>query len=103
MVEEKIVLILRDKPGAKADNGVVARDDDGAPRKPRREFPQMRSIGVLGKEVTGWQVLPADAADFEEGALRACELVLQGDPRIGKVPKRRSAPQARKKPQHGRH
>jgi hypothetical protein len=46
----------------------------------------MRSIGLLRSEVTGWQVLPADAEDFEEAALRACELILAGDPRIGKVP-----------------
>jgi hypothetical protein len=42
----------------------------------------------LKVKVTGWQVLPADAPDFEEGALRACELVVARDPRIGKVPKR---------------
>jgi hypothetical protein len=30
----------------------------------------MRSIQVFGKMVTGWQVLPADAKDFEEAALR---------------------------------
>jgi hypothetical protein len=44
---------------------------------------------VLGKDVTGWQVLPAEAPDFEEAALRACELILTGDPRIGKVPQRK--------------
>jgi hypothetical protein len=49
----------------------------------------MRSIQVFGKEVTGWQVLPADAPDFEEAALHACELVIARDPRIGKVPKAR--------------
>jgi hypothetical protein len=36
-------------------------------------------------------VLPAAASDFEEAALRACELVLARDPRIGKVPKARRA------------
>jgi hypothetical protein len=46
----------------------------------------MRSISVLGKAATGWQVLPADADDFEAAALHACELVLKRDPRIGKVP-----------------
>ena len=51
----------------------------------------MRSIQVFGKKVTGWQVLPADAKDFEEAALRACELVLAGDTRIGKVPGARRA------------
>jgi hypothetical protein len=55
----------------------------------RRELPSMRSIEVFGKgeRETGWQVLPADAEDFEEAALRACELILGRDPRIGKVPK----------------
>ena len=52
----------------------------------RREFPSMRSIEVLGKPVTGSLVLPSDPPDFEEAALRACQLVLAGDPRIGKVP-----------------
>jgi hypothetical protein len=46
----------------------------------------MRSIAVFGK-VTGWQVLPADAVNFEEAAMRACELILAGDPRIDKIPK----------------
>jgi hypothetical protein len=101
-VDEKIVLILRDKPGAKTDNGVWLATTSEHHESLRRDFPQMRSIGVLGKEVTGWQVLPADAADFEDAALRACALVLLGDPRIGKVPARRSASRARKKPQQGR-
>jgi len=58
----------------------------------RREFPNMRSIQEFGKRVTGWQVLPADAKDFEEAALRACEPVLSGrSPRIGKVPGARRA------------
>jgi hypothetical protein len=52
----------------------------------------MRSIQLFKKKVTGWQVLPADAPDFEESALRACELVLARDPRIGKVPRPRRIP-----------
>jgi hypothetical protein len=66
----------------------------------RREFPNMRSIQVLGKKVTGWQVLPADAPDFEKAAVRACELVVARDPRIGKVPgaRRTSGTRAKKAP-----
>jgi hypothetical protein len=91
-VGEKIVLILRDKPGATADNGVWLATTPEHHESLRREFPNMRSIQVFGKEVTGWQVLPADAAaDFEEAALRACELVAARDPRIGKVPGTRRA------------
>ena len=85
-VEDKIVLILRDKRDRTADNGVWLATTEEHHRSLRREFPNMRSIQVLGKKVTGWQVLPTDAEDFEEAALRASELILAGDPRIGKVP-----------------
>ena len=83
-VQDKIVLILRDKRDQAADNGVWLATTEDQHRSLRREFPNMRSIQVLGKKVTGWQVLPADAQDFEEAALHACDLVLAGDPRIGK-------------------
>jgi hypothetical protein len=90
-VQEKIVLILRDKPSQTADNGVWLATTKEHHQSLLQEFPNMRSIRVLGKKVTGWQILPADAGDFEEAALRACELVLAGDPRIGKVPGSRRA------------
>jgi hypothetical protein len=86
-VGEKIVLILRDKREPDADNGVWLATTLEHHESLRREFPHMRSVGVLGKKVTGWQVLPAGAPDFEEAALRACELISARDPRIGKVPK----------------
>ena len=92
-VEGKIVLILRnkDKPDQTTDNGVWLATTEEHHQSLRRDFPSMRSIKVLGKKVTGWQVLPSDAEDFEVAALRACELVLAGDPRIGKVPGARRA------------
>src|SRR5215472_18289007 len=113
-VGKKIVMILRDK---KADESrkktswardVRKRDrperpdvqvtrDNGAwlattiehHESLRREFPNMRSVAVFGKKVTGWQVLPADEPDFELAVLRACEMVVAGDGRIGKVPKKK--------------
>ena len=91
---DKIVLILRDKPGSSVDNGVWVATTKAHHESLSREFPNMRSIGVLGKKVTGWQILPADAPDFEQAAQRACELVIAKDPRIGKVPASRRAPAA---------
>jgi hypothetical protein len=85
-VDDKIMLILRDKPGPSPDNGVWLATTEDHHDSLRHEFPSMRSIEVLGKKVTGWQVLPADAEGFEQAAIHACELVLAGDPRIGKVP-----------------
>ena len=90
-VEDKIVLVLRDKRDETADNGVWLATTEEHHESLRREFPNMRSIQVFGKEVTCWQVLPADAPNFEEAALRACELIIAGDPRIGKVPGGRRA------------
>jgi len=85
-VGEKIVLVLRDKRDGSADNGVWLATIHDHHESLRAEFPSMRSIQVFGKKVTGWQVLPADAPDFEEAALHACELIVARDPRIGKVP-----------------
>jgi hypothetical protein len=89
-VGQKIVVILRDKAASPGDNGVWLATTPEHHESLRREFPNMRSIALLGKHVTGWQVLPADAPDFEQSALRACELILSRDARIGKVPKRKS-------------
>jgi hypothetical protein len=90
-VKDKIVLILRDKLRNTVDNGVWLATTQEHHQSLRREFPNMRSIQVLGKPVTGWQVLPVDSPDFESAALRACELVLAGDPRIGKIPGTRTS------------
>jgi len=98
-VGEKIVFVLRDKRDkTEADNGVWLATTQEHHESLRREFPNMRSIKVLGKEVTGWQVLPSDASDFEQAALRACDLVLAHDSRIGKIPgaRRRSASRSKK-------
>lgn len=97
-VGEKIVLFLREKPSYPEDNGVWLATQIEHHASLRREFPNMRSIRVLGKDPTGWQVLPVDSPDFEEAALRACDLILAGDPRIGKVPgpRRAAASKAKK-------
>ncbi len=94
-VGEKIVLILRDRHPADADNGVWLATTEAHHESLRLDFPNMRSISVFGKDVTGWQVLPADASDFEETALLACELIAARDPRIGKVPKARKSRRVR--------
>lgn len=99
-VKEKIVIVLRDKPGGR-DNGVWLATTVEHHESLRAEFPSMKSISVLGKDVTGWQILPAEAADFEESALRAVDLVAAGDHRIGKIPKpkrKKPASRAKKKP-----
>jgi hypothetical protein len=97
-VGEKIVLILRDKRDhTAADDGVWLATTADHHASLRKDFPSMRSIAVFGHEVTAWQVLPADAPDFEAAALRACELIAAKDPRIGKIPKTKRKPAGSKK------
>lgn len=87
-VEDKIVLILRDRETYRRDNGVWVATTPEHHASLRRELPGLRSISLFGRKPTSWQVVPADAPQFEEAARRVCELVLARDVRIGKVPKR---------------
>ncbi len=88
-VGDKIVMILRDRPKDIADNGVWLATTEEHHASLRREFPHMRAIQLMGGKISGWQVLPVDAPDFESSALRACKLVATHDARIGKVPKKK--------------
>lgn len=84
-IEDKIVLILRDKRDNAADNGVWLATTKEHHESLRRELPSMRSIQLLGKAVTGWQVLAADAPDFEEAALHVCELIAEKRQRLPSI------------------
>jgi hypothetical protein len=101
-VGDKIVLFLRNKPNSPRDNGVWLATAEPHHESLRREFPKMRSIQLFGKEVTSWQVLPCDAPDFEESALHACELIVSKDPRIGKIPNRKTTKRTQRATRHSR-
>lgn len=88
-VGEKIVLILRDKGdrATRTDDGVWLATTQEHHKSLKKDFPSMRSIRLFADGgPTGWQCLPVESETFEEEALRACELVLRGDTRIGKIP-----------------
>jgi hypothetical protein len=93
-VGEKIVLILRERHPPEADDGVWIATTKDHHASLRGELPSMRSISVFGLGITGWQVVPSTAPDYEEAALRVCAMILAGDGRIGKIP----APRRVKRP-----
>lgn len=98
-VGDKIVGIVRERESSPRDNGLWLATSAEHHASLQRDFPSMRSIEIFGKDgPTGWQVLPADAEDFEAAALLACEFIRRGDPRIGKVPKAKNARKAKPKP-----
>lgn len=89
-VHGKIVFILRNKiTGDDDDNGVWIATIPDYHQSLKVELPSMRSIKIFGPGVTGWQIIPVDALTFESEVLHACQLVINGDIRIGKIPKPR--------------
>lgn len=90
-VHNKIVLMLRKKTSSVRDNGVWLATDKEYHDSLKQIFPSMRTISVFGGKESNWQNLPADANDFEEMVMRACELILRGDNRIGRETKRKSS------------
>lgn len=84
-IQDKIVLILRDKNDE--DSGVWIATTVEHHKSLKKDFPIMRSIQLFGSGESSWQVLPKDADDFETSVNLACDLILKGDPRIGKIPK----------------
>ena len=91
-LDDRIVFMLREHIKFPRDNGiwlVLADGVDPANAKLRREFPSLRAIGILGKKIGHWLLIPSDGPDFESEALHACDLLLRHDPRLGRIPKSR--------------
>jgi hypothetical protein len=90
-VREKIVMVLREHKDHEEANGVWLATSKEHHASLKKELPSMQSIYILsgGKNETGWQMIPADADDFESSADHVCDLILKGDVRIGKIPKAR--------------
>jgi|GEM_PF-441268 len=89
-VGERIVLILRDKGPADPDSGVWVAFEPSHLDALLTELPGLAPIEVFGDKVSGWKKLSARSPEFEEAVLRACSLVLKEDPRIGKIPGKKS-------------
>lgn len=88
-IRDKIVLILRCRESYEFDNGVWLATSREHHASLKKDFPGMRSIALFGGAESEWQNLPADNESFEEEVMKACHFILRGDPRIGKIPKRR--------------
>lgn len=86
-LDEKLLLSLRESARQPQYNGVWLYTEVVHVESLRAEFPLLprRCFWKSGKSGSGWVILPAKLEDFEEYAFRACELILRGDRRIGRV------------------
>jgi hypothetical protein len=87
-VGEKIMLILRNRESHTEDNGIWIATTPQHHISLKKQLP-LRSIAVFGPGETGWQLLPEDENEFEQNAIEICELILNNDERIGKIPKKK--------------
>ncbi|MEK6284796.1 MAG: hypothetical protein AABO57_03565 [Acidobacteriota bacterium] len=90
-LDQKLLLSVRDSAKQPRFNGVWLYTLAEHIESLRKEFPQLprRSFWRSGKNA--WVILAATLEDFEEYALRACELILKGDQRVGRVTRRGGA------------
>lgn len=96
-LEEKILIILRDREDHPRDNGVWVATEMEHHLSLRKELPSLRSIEIFGPGETAWQNLPALEDDFEESVFTICSMIRKRDERIGRVPKKRKPKKQSKK------
>lgn len=86
--EQLLLFALRDSVKQPATNGMWLFTSSEHADSLAKEFPDLsrRQIWRSGKNC--WIVLASSREYFEEYALKACELILNGDRRIGRVSRR---------------
>lgn len=84
-LDTKLLLSIRNSVKQPQFNGVWLYTQAEHIESLRREFPSLprRSFWRSGKN--GWVILASKGEDFEEYAFRACEMILNGDHRFGRV------------------
>lgn len=92
-IGEKIFLILRESKSHTDANGVWIATSSEHHQSLKKELPSLKTIDILseGKGETNWQMISSENDDFENSAIKICDMILRGDERIGKIPKRKIA------------
>jgi hypothetical protein len=93
---DRIVLFLCELEKPPYRKGVWVATTPECYKSLAQEFSSTRSVENPKIGRSPWLLLPAGAEDFEEQALRACELILSGDPRVGRAPKQKRLKKERK-------
>ena len=89
-LEDKLLFSLRDNTTQPGSNGMWLYTTTEHADSLAREFNDLprRQIWRSGKKA--WIILASRLPDFEEHAFKACELILRGDQRIGRLSRRMS-------------
>lgn len=93
---DRLMLLLRNRKNQSRFNGVWLATAEEHFASLQKEFPISPSwlISFAKKQ---WLLIPIDAEEFEEYSLKACELILRGDVRLGRLSIPKSSGQKKKK------
>ena len=86
-IGNKIICILRDRTSYPSDNGIWIASPSENHENLKELISVLRRIEMFGEHAGDWLLIPSENEDFETYVNVFCSLVLQGDPRIGKISK----------------
>lgn len=84
-LDEKLLLSLRYSTKEPRFNGVWLYTEAQYLDSLRAEFPSLPKHRFWKSGAKGWVILTTKGEDFEEYAFKACEMILRGDARIGRI------------------
>jgi len=82
---ERLLCALRDSKKKTGSNGLWLFTTTEHLESLGREFPELSRRYHWRSGKNAWVILPSRLAEFEEYAFKACELLLKGDRRIGRI------------------
>jgi hypothetical protein len=84
-LDDRLLCSLRDSVKQTGTNGMWLYTTAEHAENLAHEFPNLSRRQLWRSGKNAWIVLASRLEDFEEYAFRACELILNGDRRIGRV------------------
>ena len=87
-LDDKLLCALRNSVKQPGSNGVWLFTTTEHVESLGREFPDLSRRYFWRSGTNAWIILASRLENFEEYAFKACELILNGDRRIGRVSRR---------------
>ena len=84
-LDDRLLCLLRDSARQTGSNGMWLFTTSEHIDSLAREFPDLSRRQLWRSRKNAWVVLASRLENFEEYAFRACELIINGDRRIGRV------------------
>jgi hypothetical protein len=88
-LEDRLLFSLRDSPKQPGTNGIWLYTTTEHVESLAKEFSHLPRRQLWRSKKNAWVILASTLEDFEEYAFKACELILTGDNRIGRISRRR--------------